>query len=322
MEKRLRNHPSFRTNDATSAAKKLAKSYQEHQVTVAPGEKLQAIHHEARLSKISINYLEYGANVEIEASPLEDFYLVEIPISGTTKDQSSGKKQLVKPGTGMILGCNTTVSQQWSADCSQIQIKIDRKEVELQLGRLLGIAIKRPVTFDPMVDLDDPKMASWWRFIEFLINEFESDDSVMISGSAVPNIEQAIIINLLNSQSNNYSQALLAADSSVVPVHVKKAETYIRDNIANNISIQDLVKICDVSERALYEGFRRFRHTTPMNYLRSYRMEVIREDLLSTDNKQSVTDIATRWGVTQLGRFAVMYKLVYGESPSETLKRS
>jgi len=322
MEKRLRNHPSFKASDATSAAKELAKSYQEHQVIVAPGEKLHAVHHEARLSKISINYLEYGANVEIVANPLEDFYLVEIPISGTTKDESNGEKQLVKPGTGMILGCNTMVSQYWSADCSQIQIKIDRKEVELQLSRMLGTAVKKPVIFDPMVDLDEPKMASWWRFIEFLISEFESDDSTMISGAAVPHIEQAIILNLLNSQGNNYSQALLAIDSSVVPAHVKKAEQYIRDNIANNISIHDLVQVCDVSERALYDGFRRFRHTTPMNYLRSYRMEVIRQDLLLKGNKQSVTDIATRWGVTQLGRFAAMYKLVYGESPSETLKRS
>jgi AraC-like DNA-binding protein len=39
-------------------------------------------------------------------------------------------------------------------------------------------------------------------------------------------------------------------------------------------------------------------------------------------NGDSVTAIASKWGFTQLGRFSVTYKEVYGESPSETMKRS
>ena len=35
-----------------------------------------------------------------------------------------------------------------------------------------------------------------------------------------------------------------------------------------------------------------------------------------------VKDIAAHWGFVDLGRFAVDYKHLFGESPSETLKRS
>ncbi len=321
MVRRLENHPSFDVDDPKLAAAKLAKSYKDHLLTVAPGEKLRAVHHQAQLSNISINYLEYGAEVGITTNKLENFYLIQIPIAGTTCNQADGAEQLILPGTGLIIDCNIDVSQHWSADCCQIQIKIDRAALEQQLNRLLGAPINQAIRFDLLIDLDEPKMASWWRFIEFLIAEFEAGDSGMTTGPATDLIEQSIMINLLSSQRHNYSEALSAQEAGVVPAHVKKAEQYIRDNITRNISIHDLVKVCEVSERALYNGFRRFRHTTPMNYLRAYRMERVHEDLLSAGPEQSVTEIATHWGVTQLGRFASFYKLVYGQSPSDTLRQ-
>jgi AraC-like DNA-binding protein len=320
MVRRLKNHPSFEADDPSLAAKELAKSYVDHQVIVAPGEKIRAIHHQAELSTISINYLEYGAEVGISTNKLEDFYLLQIPIAGSTSNQSEGSEQLATLGSGFVIACDSSVSQQWSADCCQIQIKIDRKALEQHLNRLLGSPIKEPLCFNLMMDFTEPKAASWWRFIEFIISEFETGDSTMTIGPAVAHIESTIIINLLTAQPHNYSQALTDMESGVVPVHVKKAEQYIRDHISQSITIDDLVKVCEVSERALYDGFRRFRHTTPMNYQRSHRMEQVHQDLLKASPDQSVTDIATQWGVSQLGRFASMYKLVYGQSPSDTLK--
>ena len=185
---------------------------------------------------------------------------------------------------------------------------------------MLGSPIKAPLRFDVLIDLDEPKIASWWRFIEYLINEFEAGDSAMTVGPSVANVESLIMTNLLMAQRHNYSEALSDQESGVVPAHVKKAEQYIRDNITQAITIGDIVKNCGVSKRALYNGFKRFRHTTPMNYLRSYRLEKIHQDLSQANGDQSVTDIASHWGISQLGRFASMYKLVYGQSPSETLK--
>jgi AraC-like DNA-binding protein len=320
MKKHLETHPSFDVDDPELAAKKLAESYVDHQITVAPGETIHAIHHQARLSTISINYLEYGAEVEISANRLEDFYLLQKLISGTTNYQSDDGEQLATRGTGLVIDCNTDVLQQWSNDCRQLQIKIDRKALEQNLNRMLGAPIKKPLRFDVLMDLDEPKIASWWRFIEYLVKEFESGDSVMTIGPAVAFIESAIMTNLLIAHRNNYSDALLDQESGVVPSHVKKAEDYIRNNIADNIEMDAIVKASGVSKRTLYDGFRRFRRTTPMNFLRSHRLEKVREDLLASSGDQSVTEIISSWGVTQFGRFASYYKLVYGESPSDTLK--
>ena len=275
VSRRLENHPSFETKSPSQAVDKLSKSYKQHQVHVAPGDDLHVVHHQATLSSISINYLEYGAEVGISVAPINDWYMVQVPIAGSTSNRTPNEEQLILPGTALVIDCQSDISQQWSADCCQIQIKIDRNAIEQHLNRMLGTPIKEPVRFDLIIDLDEPKIASWWRFIEFLITEFEKGESAMTIGPSVNYIESTIITNLLIAQRHNYSEALLDIESGVVPAHVKKAEDYIRENITQTIAIDDLVDIAGVSKRTLYEGFRRFRHTSPMNFLRSYRMEKV-----------------------------------------------
>ena len=52
-------------------------------------------------------------------------------------------------------------------------------------------------------------------------------------------------------------------------------------------------------------------------------MNRAKRDLLAAEaGAELVKDIAIHWGFVDLGRFAVDYKRMFGESPSTTLKRS
>jgi AraC-like DNA-binding protein len=60
----------------------------------------------------------------------------------------------------------------------------------------------------------------------------------------------------------------------------------------------------------------------PKRYLLPRRMHLARRALRqAAPAAPSVTDIATRFGFWQLGRFAVEYQSLFGESPSATLRR-
>lgn len=61
--------------------------------------------------------------------------------------------------------------------------------------------------------------------------------------------------------------------------------------------------------------------TSPKEYLKARKMQMVRSDLLS-GNAESVTDTATRWGFWHMSQFAADYKKAFGELPSETMKNA
>ena len=75
-----------------------------------------------------------------------------------------------------------------------------------------------------------------------------------------------------------------------------------------------------VSQRVLEMGFKEMLGISPQKFLRWRRMNSLRRDLRSASPEMgTVTDIVSRWGFKELGRTAVEYKQLFGESPSRTL---
>ena len=60
----------------------------------------------------------------------------------------------------------------------------------------------------------------------------------------------------------------------------------------------------------------------PIRYLSLRRMHLARRALLRADpSTATVTRVATDHGFWELGRFSVAYRGLFGESPSESLRR-
>jgi AraC family ethanolamine operon transcriptional activator len=89
------------------------------------------------------------------------------------------------------------------------------------------------------------------------------------------------------------------------------------------LTLTDLCQALGTSSRALCYGFQEIFGTTPIAYLKLLRLQGANRALKATEsNPETVTEIATQFGFYHLGYFARDYKQMFGELPSETLKRN
>jgi transcriptional regulator GlxA family with amidase domain len=100
---------------------------------------------------------------------------------------------------------------------------------------------------------------------------------------------------------------------------VTRFERVARANLETLARVTDLCRMADVNHRTLARAFRAVHGTTPHHYLQVLRLSEVKR-VLSSENA-SVTQAAMRFGFRELGRFAIKYRMAFGESPSETKRR-
>ena len=103
---------------------------------------------------------------------------------------------------------------------------------------------------------------------------------------------------------------------------VSRALDLIEASAEPSISMSALVQATTVSERALREGFRRYLGISPTQYMQLRTLNKARRRLAEIlPEKGSVADVAFDLGVWDMGRFAARYRQLFGELPSNTLRR-
>ena len=89
------------------------------------------------------------------------------------------------------------------------------------------------------------------------------------------------------------------------------------------LHVPELCALLGVPERTLRKCCHEHLGMGPHQYLLRRRMNLARRALLRADpDAGRVTSIAMSHGFWELGRFAGVYRAMYGETPSETLQRS
>jgi AraC-like DNA-binding protein len=103
---------------------------------------------------------------------------------------------------------------------------------------------------------------------------------------------------------------------------VLECQAYMFSRRGEAVTLQDLSDLSGLRPRSLINAFQAVTSLSPMAFLRTLRLTRVRETLLDADLQGRVIDVATEWGFWHMGHFTAAYRTMFGETPSETLRRA
>jgi AraC family ethanolamine operon transcriptional activator len=101
----------------------------------------------------------------------------------------------------------------------------------------------------------------------------------------------------------------------------RRVEGYLQANEFRPVGIAELCAAVGAPERTMHHACREYFGLPPVALLRVRRLHRARRQLLARGSATTVTATATDWGFDHLGEFAVAYRRLFGETPSQTLRR-
>jgi AraC-like DNA-binding protein len=319
----LQGHVLFESADRDETRERVAQVFCPHELRVLPGEgRLAARQHLVPFGRASISYLAYGVPVGIDPELFRTFYLVQVPLCGSARIRIGDHEFASSSRVASMINPSDPLRMEWSRDCGQLIVRFERGLVESLVANYLGHTLRRALSFRNELDCRAERSGRWLQLVHYVVSQVESAPTCAFGSLAARQLEQSLLALLLETQPHNYSEQLSPPAGGCAPRHVRRAAEFIEANVAEPIGIEEIVHASGASMRSLYEGFRRFRGTSPMEFLRTMRLRRVHEDLIDAPAGATVSDVATRWGFYQFGRFAAQYRQLFGETPSATLRRA
>ena len=103
---------------------------------------------------------------------------------------------------------------------------------------------------------------------------------------------------------------------------VERADAYVRAHSDRLVTVSELCTQLNTSRRALQSGFQEVLGVGPHAYIRAISLNGVRSHLRNPSSPYaSVQDAAAAYGFWHMSQFAVDYRELFGERPSDTLKR-
>jgi AraC-like DNA-binding protein len=314
----LASYCQFASNDFEAMHNRLSEVLKPHRLRRLSNVAVSGIICRAPLKRTSLNVLRIGPSVDVSPDTIEDFFLVQIPIHGNVELSLGNERVLCAGSTAAVVSPGERLHLRWSDNCAQLILQIPRETLEACLAQRLGFRPGAALRFQPAFDLRRAAALEWRQLLDFAVRSVERR-GVLSSDPVCSDLETLLLSSLLEAQPHNHADDLRDGPR-IAPYYVLRAEIEMRKGIALPLTIERLADVAGVSERTLYEGFRRFRGTTPMGRLTALRLAAARRQMLNARPGTTVARVASGVGFLQFGRFAKAYRNAFGELPSETLR--
>lgn len=326
LDRCLAEHRIFdRAQDADETCDRVGQVFRPHTLQVKElGKKLNARLDSISLQQCSISRLKYNVDISVESSPMDNFVMVMMPISGRALIRCGKSELVATPDRPAVVNYMDPLFMSWDSDCDQLIARIDRRLLERICEEKLGRPLHEPLRFSGQMYASPAAAQAWNHIVEFISTcppaALNPQEFPIIAGY----YEKLLASTLVSIQENNYLEAINGNRRSIAPAFIRRAEEYIESHIDQPLTVEEIASHLGVSERSLFSGFKKYKNTSPMAFIQYLRLQRAHNDFKAARNSganASVTRIAMSWGFTHMGNFSKTYKQTFGEMPSETLGR-
>jgi len=172
-----------------------------------PFDRLEPVHL-ATAGTIGVYYFDYGTDARMNSDDLGDFYVVQIPLSGTARITSGAEEFDSTMSIASILQPGRSATMQWHEGQSQLIIRLARRSLEEHLQESLGSPLGEPQRFEPQMELGRPAIRGWREAVELLEHEVANHTAITADSAAMEEFELIVLSQFLSAQPNNYSARL------------------------------------------------------------------------------------------------------------------
>jgi AraC-like DNA-binding protein len=172
-----------------------------------------------------------------------------------------------------------------------------------------------------LVRPNPPLMSRLMKLHEMLGQIAENTPNCFELPEVVRALEQEMIHVMVRCLSGSLSSEMTAG-ARRHEIIVARFEGFLEANPDQPLYLTEICAAIGVAERTLRAACEEHLGMGPIRYLSLRRMHLVRRALLRADpSTATVTRLATDHGFWELGRFSVAYRALFGESPSESLRR-
>src|SRR5262249_49702752 len=160
-------------------------------------------------------------------------------------------------------------------DGTQLILRIEREALEQAVAEEIGRPLAPRFADRPLL-ASEPGARSLLRFVEATVRDLGDEIPQCGKRAVQRHIERGLVGLLLQSVPHSLSEELRRRENSLLvptPAVVRRAEEFIRARAAHPIGLDDIARAAGAGRRALQSGFRRFRETTPMAFLKAVRLD-------------------------------------------------
>lgn len=264
---------------------------------------------------LGLSSISYGDQVNVCCPELQGIYHFQVVTRGECRWRFRDENLRLLRGQALMMNPGEQMDLTYSADCEKVIVKVPEELVkDICLDQSDSVP-RAGVRFERKV-IELEQSLGFMRLLDALLleaNETELD----LSQLQLP-YRDILIRKLLQQFDSNAGTGneLYANDRSFSHLLV-----YIEANIRNDLSVEELAQVGNVSVRTVYNLFAKYFNVTPKLFIKQSKLKSLRDVLVSGKAVRNVTEVALDYGFTHLGRFSSDYRKMFGELPSESLRR-